>query len=691
MKLPLTKNASINKLLAIIIFLIIFLILPVSAKASYRQRTYTFGNPDVSVWDPFVGDYVGYCANSATATQYCKMKGYDGYLSYNSRYLGPRLDNDKLYVWNGANFVIVNGFSCSYVLSPLTCYINEVLCYDDDNDGYDTCNPGQAGDDGYIKDCNDKNALINPGVIEICNGVDDNCNGKIDEIYENCKKGQICYQGKCTDISCFKDLDCNDNNSKTLDKCINPGTIQSSCQYININCSLDSDCGKDGFIGDYPFCKNNDVYQDYIVYSCLNPGTEKSICSSSIIFRLKEDCKNNQMCENGKCIDKICIDKDGDGYDTCNPGDYGDDWKLADCDDNDYNVWRNQELYLDKDHDSYGSDSVKVCMGNKIPYGYSEINGDCNDNNSDVHPDREEKCNLIDDNCNGRVDEGCGEDSIPPSVDLIFPANNSTFFDDLKEIEFKFKVIEENEIKLCAVNVSGQIFQNTTEISKNITNVIKVNLSEGNYSAYVFCLDNYNNKGYSQIIDFKMLKQECDNIKPESIKNLHVKSKGSDFILWEWTNPSDYDFDKNIVYINGKNVINTTYNYYNASNLESNTYYTIIVHTIDKCGNINELDVKNSDKTKSEYKYKEGVVIQQTYPEPVIFPDSSYVVTAYIKNQTKKEPIIYIKSYNTKKISNLCNILFFVLVGILILLILILIVLIIKSFIEKRNKLKNKK
>lgn len=63
-------------------------------------------------------------------------------------------------------------------------------------------------------------------------------------------------------------------------------------------CSRNSDCGIDNWTGS-PFCQSNNVYQNYITYTCNNPGTTSSSCSNATTAKLKQTCTNG--CTNGTC------------------------------------------------------------------------------------------------------------------------------------------------------------------------------------------------------------------------------------------------------------------------------------------------------------------------------------------------------------------------------------------------------
>ena len=65
-----------------------------------------------------------------------------------------------------------------------------------------------------------------------------------------------------------------------------------------IACSYNSDCGTNGFFGDKT-CSGDDIYQDYRTFSCNNPGTNQSYCSSSEDSRFVKTCDNG--CKDGKC------------------------------------------------------------------------------------------------------------------------------------------------------------------------------------------------------------------------------------------------------------------------------------------------------------------------------------------------------------------------------------------------------
>ena len=55
-----------------------------------------------------------------------------------------------------------------------------------------------------VDDCDDGNASIHPGAVEVCNGVDDNCNGEINESFVCPQQDPIAYypfDGDCNDYS----------------------------------------------------------------------------------------------------------------------------------------------------------------------------------------------------------------------------------------------------------------------------------------------------------------------------------------------------------------------------------------------------------------------------------------------------------------------------------------------------------
>jgi len=63
------------------------------------------------------------------------------------------------------------------------------------------------------------------------------------------------------------------------------------------------------------------------------------------------------------------------------------------------------EWFPDLDGDGFGDVSGVVVAGDR-PCGYQSIAGDCDDSDASVHPDAEEVCNDVDDDCDGQVDNG---------------------------------------------------------------------------------------------------------------------------------------------------------------------------------------------------------------------------------------------------------------------------------------------
>lgn len=62
--------------------------------------------------------------------------------------------------------------------------------------------------------------------------------------------------------------------------------------------------------------------------------------------------------------------------------------------------------YVDADGDGYGTTSTGTSCSSTAPAGYSSVNTDCNDSNAAIKPTATEVCDLVDNNCDGSIDEG---------------------------------------------------------------------------------------------------------------------------------------------------------------------------------------------------------------------------------------------------------------------------------------------
>ena len=181
-------------------------------------------------------------------TQACSAA--DGYVSDNTD-----CDDTKASVHPGATEVC-NGIddNCNGLIDE---GVKKTFYADADGDKYgDAKKPMQACSvlSGYVTDntdCDDTKASVHPGATEVCNGIDDNCNGIIDEgvlktFYADADRdgyGDTKMAGfacSAPDGYVSNNTDCDDTKAS-----INPGKTEVCANGIDDNCNglIDENCG----------------------------------------------------------------------------------------------------------------------------------------------------------------------------------------------------------------------------------------------------------------------------------------------------------------------------------------------------------------------------------------------------------------------------------------------------------------
>jgi hypothetical protein len=118
-----------------------------------------------------------------------------------------------------------------------------------------------------------------------------------------------CYTSTCTNECTSGTKRCNGSSTETCgnydsDSCTewgnkqpcNNGCTNGYCQ--SVTCSTNSNCGTNNYSGTQ-YCSGNSLVQNYRTYTCLNPGTSSSTCTSSDQPKTTQVCLAG--CSNNKC------------------------------------------------------------------------------------------------------------------------------------------------------------------------------------------------------------------------------------------------------------------------------------------------------------------------------------------------------------------------------------------------------
>ena len=263
---------------------------------------------------------------------------------------------------------------------------------DADGDGYgneDVSVTACSQPSGYVAitgDTDDASTKVNPGQEEVCDGVDNDSDGQVDEsdaidaqLYtvDNDGDGYGDSSGSgvyaCSTPSGYaQGTDCDDSDSA-----INPGATET-CD------GVDEDC--DGVVDDNP-SNGSTFYQDWDSDSFGNISVTIQACSVPSGYSADHTDCDDTVASTYPGADEYC---DGDD-DDCDG--------TIDNDPVDSQAW-----YYDSDGDGYGSSTLTTTACNQ-PSGYASVGGDCDDGNANVSPGASEVCDTVDNDCDGATDE----------------------------------------------------------------------------------------------------------------------------------------------------------------------------------------------------------------------------------------------------------------------------------------------
>jgi len=246
--------------------------------------------------------------------------------------------------------------------------------FDMDADGFTTCNG----------DCDDTNAAVNPDAIELCNNRDDDCDMTVDGNMTACYSGPV---GTATVGLCHPGMGICVNG--TAGTCVGEVVpVAELCDTFDNDCDGDSDedfdADRDGVTTCAGDCDDTNAFKrPGLVERC---DCDDNDCDTDV----DEDGFGGTVCSQG-----ACHDFDADGFTNCD----------GDCDDRNarFNPGAAEICGDALDNDCDGAVDENV---DEDGDGFTTCDGDCDDRFTQIHPGAVEVCDNFDNDCNGQTDEG---------------------------------------------------------------------------------------------------------------------------------------------------------------------------------------------------------------------------------------------------------------------------------------------
>jgi len=335
---------------------------------------------------------------------------------------------------------------------------------DDDDDDDDSDGDGAPSD----IDCDDTNPAVHPDATEVCDGVDNDCDGSIDDEDDSLDTSTHTTWYIDVDGDGFGDsssataacaspdghveasvdgFDCDDAHPEVY-----PGAVETDCaDPVDYNC--DGSVGYTDEDGDgYAACeechdRDDSIHPDAIevcdgVDNNCNGSTDDADPTLDLDTRspfytdadgdgFGDETLSTLACE---ATDGFVDDDDGFDCDDTDPDIHPDADEICDeidndcdtaIDDNDDDRVGGMAFYIDHDADGFGSmDYTTIAC--ESPPGYTDSSTDCNDLDFSIHPEADERCDGLDNNCDGAID---GDDAVDRPV-WFLDSDSDGFGDD---------------------------------------------------------------------------------------------------------------------------------------------------------------------------------------------------------------------------------------------------------------------